>query len=340
MTVLRKYQKLESRGLWRDLPEAQKREVVVNLGDASLVLSDPRSDVALTHWSLPAVIRTNPGTLPAAYSPGTDASEILELDDPDMIAALDTVAAAIAAGRARPGRLRGAILAGLMAAVLGVAVLMMPGALVRHTASVLPPATRTEIGLMAQADLARLTGAACRNAGGLVALNRLALRLFGPVNTPVLAVVREGLEGALHLPGNRIILSQALIAVPDGPEVAAGHALAEATRAALTDPMLPLLRHTGAIATFRLLTTGNLPAEALQGHAEILLQGGTAPVPDEPLLALFTRAEVSSSPYAYALDPSGETVLGLIEADPFPSGPPRPLLSDEDWLRLQEICSE
>ena len=30
MTALTKYQKLECRGLWRDSPEAQRRDVVVN----------------------------------------------------------------------------------------------------------------------------------------------------------------------------------------------------------------------------------------------------------------------------------------------------------------------
>ena len=339
VTALKKYRKLESRGLWRDLPEAQKREVVVNLGDASLVLSDPRSDVALTHWSLPAIRRANPGVRPAVYSPGEDATEILELDDADMIAALETVAAAIASGQPRPGRLRAAVLAGLLAGVLGVGFLLMPGVLVRHTASVLPPATRGQIGRLALDDLARLTGAPCNNPGGVQALARLALRVFGPADTPRLVVVRDGMEGALALPGNRIVLSEALIAVPDGPEVATGHALAEALRADLADPLIPLLQHAGTFATFGLLTTGDIGSAAVQGHAETLLQALRPPLPDEPLLERFRLAEVPSAPYAYALDPTGETVLGLIEADPWPKGPPRPVLSDEDWLRLQEICA-
>jgi hypothetical protein len=339
VTALTKYRKLEARGLWREWPEAQKREVAVNLGEASLVLTDPRSDVALAHWSLPALRRTNPGGRPALYAPGEDATEVLELEDAEMIAALETVAAAIASGRPRPGRLRGAILAGLLAAVVGVAVLALPGALVRHAAAVVPPATRARIGALALADLARLTGAPCADAAGGQALNRLALRLFGPVGTPSLSVVREGMEGAVALPGNRIVLSLALLAVPDGPEVAAGHLLAEDLRADSADPVLPLLRHAGPWATLRLLTTGDLPPDALQGHAETLLRAPRPALPDEALLDRFRAADAASSPYAYALDPTGETVLGLIEADPWPKGPPRPLLDDADWLRLQDICT-
>ena len=106
MTALKKYQKLESPGLWRDTPQDQRRNVVVSFGAASLILSDPKTDLALSHWSLPALERRNPGALPALYAPGHDASETLELDDADMIAALETVQAALATRKARPGRLR------------------------------------------------------------------------------------------------------------------------------------------------------------------------------------------------------------------------------------------
>ena len=46
-----------------------------------------------------------------------------------------------------------------------------------------------------------------------------------------------------------------------------------------------------------------------------------------------------SSPYAYSRDPSGETALPLIEADPYRDRPPeRPVLDDTDWVALQGIC--
>lgn len=63
-------------------------------------------------------------------------------------------------------------------------------------------------------------------------------------------------------------------------------------------------------------------------------------MPEATLLALFRNAGVPSRPYALARDLSGETVLPLIEADPFPDGAPEPVLRDGDWLRLQSICGE
>lgn len=339
MTAVTKYRKLEARGLWREAPEGQRREVVVNLGDQTLILTDPRSDTALSHWSLPAVMRANPGEMPALYLPGEDATETLEIEDPDMIAALETVHAAIVRAQPRPGRLRGVMLGAGLAAIAAVFLFWLPDALVRHTASVLPPATRDEIGRLELADLTRIAGAPCASAPGRAALDRLAHRLFGTADTPDLVVLREGVTGAVALPGNRIVLPEALLVVHDGPEVAAGHALAARLSAEVADPMLDLLRYAGPIATLRLLTTGALPEGALTGYAETLLQSAPGPLPDEVLLAAFAAAKVPATPYAYALDQTGETTLGLIEADPMAGGAD-PLMPDADWVSLQDICTQ
>ncbi|MGB8811677.1 MAG: hypothetical protein WCC57_00670 [Paracoccaceae bacterium] len=339
MTALKKYQKLESPGLWRDSPEAQRREVVVNFGETSLVLSDPRTEIALTHWSLPAVERQNPGETPAVFSPGPDALETLELDDHDMIAALETVRGALEQSRPKPGRLRASILAGSTVLVLGLGVFWLPGALETHTASVIPPTTRSEIGRMALADLGRVTGAPCNGQMGQQALAALSTRVFGP-NGPQIFILRDGGMQSLHLPGQIIALHRSLIEDHDGPEVAAGFALAEVARAESRDPMLALLHYAGLRATFGLLTTGVLPPEAVAGYAETRLREPAAPMDDATLLGRFASAELASTPYAYALDPSGEAVLGLIEADPFAAKAAQPLLADGDWISLQAICSE
>ena len=58
MTALKEYQRLEASGLWRPEPDAQRRDVVVSLGDASLTMSE-FSGRPLAHWSLAAVRRAN-----------------------------------------------------------------------------------------------------------------------------------------------------------------------------------------------------------------------------------------------------------------------------------------
>jgi hypothetical protein len=337
MTALKKYQKIEASGLWRETPEAQRREVVVAFGDASLVLSDPRTGTALTHWSLPAVTRLNGSDTPALYAPDAGGDETLELDDPTLVGAIETVRDALARARPRPGRLRALIVAAVLAALAAAAVVWLPDALVRQTAGLVPPATRAEIGRLALADLTRLTGLPCAAPLGVQASARLTDRLFAPGPEQIL-VVRDGLQPAAHLPGGLILLSRRLVETPDGPDVAAGFALAEAARARAGDPLVPLLRHAGPVATLQLLTTGNLPATAVAGYAEGLLTRPPAPVPAETLLPDFAAAGVSSAPYAFALDPTGETVLDLIEADPLRGRTPSPLLPDGDWISLQTIC--
>ena len=180
MTALVKYDRLESLGLWRDTAQSRGRDVVVAFREATLVLSDPKSDLALSHWSLPAVQRLNPGALPALYAPGADADETLEIDDANMIAALDTVRLALLRRRARPGRLRVLMLSAAMAVTLALGVFWVPYALVRHTASVLPAVSRTEIGRAALAEMTRLTGPPCGTRLGTLAAASMATRLFAP----------------------------------------------------------------------------------------------------------------------------------------------------------------
>lgn len=337
MTALKKYTRLESPGLWRDGPQSQRREVVVAFRDASLVLADPRTELALTHWSLPAIERMNPGTLPALYTPGTDAEETLELDDPDMIAALETIRGAVRRGTPRPGRLRGTLLIGTTLAILGIGAVFVPDALIRHTAAVLPPATRAQIGEAALADIARLTGAPCGTPLGDRSLTLLSERLFGGKGIRF-SVLREGLPQAGILPGNLILLGLPMLTEATLPEAPAGFALAETLRAETDDPMQHILRHAGLAATLRLLTTGGLPTSALDGYGEVFLAARRPAPPAETLLPRFDASAVSSAAYGYALDPTGESTLTLIEADPYRGGSPRALLNAEDWASLKAIC--
>lgn len=341
MTALTEYQRLECPGLWRETAEAQRREVIVALGDATVVISDMRSERALAHWSLPAVSRLNPGEMPALYAPGDEPGETLEIDEPAMVAALEKVHSIIESRRPHPGRLRMTVLGSILAGVVALGVFWLPGALVSHTAAALPFAKRQEIGVDLLTDLARVGGAACTTRLGDNALSQLATRLFGEGATQIF-VMREGVAGAIHLPGQILVMNRSLVEAQDAPEVAAGYLLAERLRAEAADPMVRLLDWAGMRATFRLLTTGELPPDALTGYAEVLLTAPPIPVDDTALLSRFAAAGISSTAYAYALDPSGESVLPLIEADPHPGGATGrdAVLPDEAWVALQGICAD
>lgn len=338
MTALKQYQRLESPGVWRPDAEAQRRNVVVTFGEASLVLTD-RAENPLTHWSLPALIRQNPGEEPAVYIPGPDATESLEIEDRTMIEAIETIRKAVSRSRPRPGRLRMILSASGGLAIAAIVLLVLPGVLVRHTSNVVPDLVRAEIGAQLLDRISRVSGTACETPAGQRALSRLSRRLFTG-DTTDLVVLPAGVATTAHLPGDILLINRALAEDFEGPEALAGFLLAEDTRRHSKDPLKRLLQQAGTMAAFRLLTTGRLPKETLDSYAETLLTQPSEDVSDDTLLSRFETAGLSTRAYAYALDVSGETTLALIEADPVREGADDLLVSDADWVRIQSICGE
>lgn len=339
MTALTEFERLEAQGSWRETPEARLREVIVSVGEATLTLSDPKSERPLSHWSLPAVIRLNPGKQPAVYSPNPDGpDETLEIDDPLMIEAIERVQRAIASRRAHPGRLRGGLT--LLAALLmaAAAVVWLPDALTRHAARIAPPAQAHAIGKAVLADITRSTGAVCERSSGRAVLDWISPKLIA--EEAEIHVVPAPVNGARRLPGQVYVLGNDMLLTAPGPEAAAGHLIAAQLAVPDRALLLDALEYAGTGAVLQLLTLGTLPRDALRGYGEQLLQR-PAPAPqDERLLEAFERKGISSTPYARSLDPTGTSVMKLIEADPFRDAPPpKPLLNDQQWLALQQICA-
>lgn len=339
MTALKGYDRLEAVGTWRERAQARAVDVVASLGDSTIVIMDMQSR-ALTHWAIPAVERANPGELPAIYHPDGDPEETLELagDEIMMIEAIEKLRSAIAQARPKTGRLRLGLVTGI-AAVIGVAAaIWLPDALRTHAATVVPMSKRVEIGRALSQSITELTGAECRDSLGSPALARFARRLFPDTPRRRLIVVPGGARKALHLPGGAIVLNRSLIETFDDPSVAAGYAVAEEMRANMTDPMVAMLDHTNVLAVAQLLTTGEMPERALDRYAKRLMRSEARPLDVEALTIAFAEAGVPVTPYAYALDPSGEHVREMIAADPYASELPPPLASDGDWISIQSIC--
>ena len=335
MTALKKYTRLEASALWRATPDDQRREVVVSIGDATVMISDMR-DQAITHWSLAAVERANPGVRPAIFHPDGDPGETLEFADGEgqMIDAIEKLRRAVERTRPRPGRVRWLGMTASIATVLALAYFWLPGALTSHTVSVVPSVKRAEIGQSLMTRIERMTGPSCNEPAGVRAVQSLRARLgSGPVK-----IVPGAISTSLHLPGGFILIDRALVEDYEEPDVVAGFILAEKTMASGSDPLQDMLNTMGTMASFQLLTTGQLKSETLDRYAEHLLTHPRSAPDDESLLNSFDERSVRSTPYAYARDVTGESVLALIEADPMVGRDPVMLLSDADWLRLQGIC--
>ena len=335
MTALKKYQRLEATGLWRPAPDEQRREVIVSIGDATLVIADLK-DQPLAHWSLAAVERQNPGVRPAIYSPDGDPGETLELsgEEDQMIRAIEKLRSAIDRARPHPGRLRWVSVAVSALAVVALAVFWLPGAMRRHAAEVVPQITRVAIGEALLARIERLSGPACNSRAARPALQRLSERM----GVRRIVVLPAGVAQSLALPGGLVLLNRSLIEDHDSPEVAAGYVIEERARRQSTDPLTAILNEGGVRASFQLITTGALPLDLLDAHAERIVVDPRPEVAEDGLLAAFAGAQVASTPYAYARDITGESVLGLIEGDPMTGKTPAPVLPDRDWVLLQSIC--
>ena len=339
MTALTQYSRLEATALWRQTTDAQRREVIVSIGDATLVIANI-NDQALTHWSLAAIVRANPGASPAIFHPDGDPSETLEFSDEEteMIAAIEKLRVNIARRRPRKGRLRVGILVLSLATTLALGIFWLPNAMLTHTLSIVPEVKRAEIGNTLLSHIKTMTGTPCDDPAGLISLNVLSKRLFGQAGNIRLTVVPSSLNGTLHLPGRRILMGRVLTEEPEDPAVLAGYLLAEATRMAQHDPLQNFLKHAGTIEIFRLLTTGMVANDSLKAFAELTLTAPQHPANQKTLLASFKAAKIHSSPYAYALDTTGEQSLALIESDPFIGSGTPAVLSDADWVRVQNIC--
>lgn len=343
MTAITKYQRLEGPGLWSGSVQDQRRDVTVKFGEATLIILDSRADKVLSHWSLPAIIHLNPGETPALYSPGADASEVLELDDETLIEAIGTIHAALTTPQGWQTRARRLVLWGSLALLFLAVVFLLPGQLYQHTASVAPSAKRAQVGQLVLDDLARAGLSQCRNPQGVTALTQLQGRVLpAALRMVVLSGTGTGRFAAFqtaHLPGGIVVVNAALIQQLDSPAALAGFLLAEGVRTTQHDPLLPVLRHAGVAATFRLLTTGDLPMEATEGYGPALISRPNTSVDADTLLLRFEQAGISSQDYARALGGGPGLARVLTERDPFAQiQPDRPVMTDGAWVSLQGIC--
>lgn len=339
MTALAEFEKIEAVGIWRADADAQRRDVIITLGDASLTIFDMQ-DRVLAHWSIPAIARANTGSMPAIFHPDGDSDETLELDAESdvMIDAIEKLRKAVARSRPRPGRLRVTSALVITGAVAALGVFWLPNAVMQQTLSALPSVKQREIGESIVVSARRFTGVACSEYSANAALTKIANRI-APGTGIQLHVVPDGLTDAIALPGGHYLVGRALVEDFETPEVLIGYILSERLRSGGDiGTVQNVLESARFLDNVRLLTTGTLPSERIAEFAETSLSVQREHRVDGELLHAFNEISVSSRPYAFAVDLTGETTLDLIEADPMAAQNPFPILSDGEWVALQGIC--
>ncbi|MBC6441996.1 MAG: hypothetical protein GDA53_02540 [Rhodobacteraceae bacterium] len=336
VTALDQFERLESIGLWKESADAQRREVIVSFGAASLVLSDINGK-PLAHWSFAAVRTRNAGHMPTLYSPDWGSGEILEIEDETMVDAIAYVRAIIRRRGPHPGCLRLVTAVALVTLIVGLVVFWLPGVSADYATRIMPTAKAEEIGEETLTQVARLTGQPCAAPNATDALHRFE-RWLMPEGGHI-HIIDLGARYSAHLPNNQVILNRILVEEFPGPEVAAGFVLLERVRMAEADPMHGLFRHSGTGDTLRFLANGQLSPNAVAAYARTRLTASPNQPEDAVLAAEFARTGLIIAPFASTLDPNGTSVAGLLALDPGTAGY-RPGIDDADWISLQTICGE
>ena len=335
MTALQKYARLEAVGVWRECDQGQRRDVIVSIGDATLVITDSQ-EKALAHWSLAAITRVNPGLVPALYHPECDKTESLELpeDEVAMVEAIETLRRVIDRRRPKPGRLRLGMFLTVITLIAALAVFWLPKAVIQYAVQVMPEVKRVEIGQSLLNHMSGFTGPPCASNFAQPALRQLSQRLLA--RSDALLVLPSGLDTTRHLPGSLMLIGRTLVEDYEDPDVLAGYILAEQLRSEQQDSLQTLLSFVGTLNVFRLLTTGKLPEATLTNYAQSLLLTDPHRIDYTDLKTRFAAKGISPIPYAYAVDLTGEQTADLIDhgqTEQF-----KPSLQDAYWVRLQSLC--
>lgn len=336
MTALDRYVRLESDALWREAPDAQRRDVVISFGNATLVIADQAAR-PLAHWSLTALNRLNPGERPAVYAPDAEESELLEISDATMIDAIEEVRRALAKAQPRPGKLRLWLTLGVIGALAAFAIFWLPDALTRQTLSIVPPAKRAEIGAAMLAHMEPSTGKACRTPRAAAAATRLAERLFGAGSAARIVIVPQLPAMALALPGGFVVVDQSILKQVDDPAAAAGFIISARPVVTEVDPLSRILESGGLGTTLRLLTTGEVDDALLQSQALLQAQSQTGTPDPQRLAAALAAAEIPQAPLRSAMDARTGSMPEFGD-DPLAGRQIRPILNDSDWVSLRNVC--
>ena len=337
MTALTQYQRIEAAALWREHGAEQRRDVIVSLGDSTLIISDLH-ERPLAHWSLSAIKRDNPGKTPAIYRPDNDSRETLELaaNEDTMVEAIETLCRVIDRRRPKRGRMRWASLIGVSFAVMMLILIWVPVAIRDYAVRVIPMVSQIELGERLSLYLRPYTGQPCSTPIANLAVQKLRDRILG--SDAQLEILRQGVRDVLVLPGNIYLASSHLVEDYEDPDVLAGYLLAAKTAHPPEFTLRDGLSETGTLATFGMLTTGRMSDVALQNYADTLIKSAPVAVNTDRVVAAFIDANLRLAPYAYARDITGEQTLPLLEAEAIRTDTPRAALTDRDWVSLQGIC--
>ena len=331
MTAIKEFERLESLGLWRDLKDSQRREVVVSFGESTLVLSDINNR-PITHWSLAAIEDAGNSENGIIFTVDDLGEETLEIDDQIMISAIYKIKASIEARRPHPGRLRLFLGASILISFLGVSIFWLPNALTQYASNIVPDSKAVEIGEVILKSIQKTTGSTCSTPLGERALRRLENRVIGSPSNRI-QIIEMGNRPSLHLPGGNILLNYRLTLNEPNANLIAGYAILERAIEDEKSPLFDLFKSMGLKKTLKFLGTGDIDNSDLEYFANKQLFGALSAPKADTISELFNVAEIPRTRFANHANRSDLLIANDLMAEEY-----LPILDEVDWLNLQEIC--
>ena len=372
-TALTGYDKLEAIARYFDGQSAQPVEVVVSFGGRSLVIVG-LDDRAIAHWPL-ATLRSigEPAEALVQLVPDDSSDERIVLEDREMIEAIRGTCPELYRRKVdKPGLRRAALWsAGAIGAVVLIMLVLIP-MLADRLAEYIPAEREQALGdAVAEqlGDLLALQSAGrptiCSESAGTHALTLMIRRVAAKADLPYplrVNVLNSRLVNAVTLPGGRILIFRGLIDEASSPEEVAGVLAHEIGHVINRDPTRGVLRAAGTAGIIGLLLGDIFGATVLAAASDAVLNAshqreaealadelayfllGEAGLPATPLADFFERLREqhgdATGPLKYlASHPalSGRAQRAAV-ADRIGTETFVPVLLDQDWLALGNIC--
>ena len=375
-TALEQYELLEAPGVYLDGETAQAHDVIVKFGAESLVFM-ALDETPLAHWPLATIRRlpeapNHPGEL--RLIPNHGSLERLTLSDRDMIAAVEAVCPDLRKPDRSGKRNRRRLLGWSLAAVASVAliVFVLAPVLAARLAEAISPEAEMRLGDTVSdqiMDILQFIGgddvALCDSPDGLRALDRMVERLGGGAHVPIrVSVVNHGMVNALAAPGGRILVLRGLIDNAESPEEVAGVLAHEISHVINRDPTREALRSAGTAGILSIvlgdITGGSLITIVAESVLNASYSRDAEAAADEHALKMLAEAGLPSAPFAgffgrlkseygdmdgiwshLASHPDlSSREARARAADTIGGGKFKPVISDQDWVALQEMCED
>ncbi len=374
MTALDRFELLEAPGLYLDGQTAQEREVIVKFGAESLVFM-ALDETPLAHWPLATLRRqpeapNHPGEL--RLIPDHGDLERLILTDRDMIAAIEEVCPDLHKRPKTEPRKKGRMVfwsIGAVASVLLVIFVLAPTIAARLAEAISPEAEMKLGDTVSEQimDLLQFVGGAdvavCETPEGTRALDAMVDRLGAGAHVPIrVSVINHGMVNAFAAPGGRILIMRGLIDSASGPEEVAGVLAHEIGHVIQRDPTREALRSAGTAGILSLVLGDITGGGVITIVAESVLNASYSreaeEAADRMAFEILAAAGLPSTPFAGFFARLGAEVgdLGGVlshlashpdfddresaarAADVIKGGAFTPVISDQNWVALQEIC--